>query len=46
VSPGDPDGFPHMEGPYCVHQVNLKSGEGGKLICFEFIFLMRFTNSL
>jgi hypothetical protein len=32
----DPDGFPHMEGLYCVHQVDLQSGEGGELICFEF----------
>jgi hypothetical protein len=42
----DPDGFPHMEGLYCVHQVDLQSGEGGKLICFEFIFLMHFINAL
>ena len=42
----DPNEFPHREGPYCVHQVNLQSGEGGKLICFELIFLMHFINAL
>jgi hypothetical protein len=30
------DIFPHMEGLYSVHQVDLHSGEGGELICFEF----------
>jgi len=32
----DPYIFSHMEGLYYVHQVDLQSGEGGEIICFEF----------
>jgi len=42
----DPDEFPHMKGLYCVHLVYLQSGEGGKIIFFEFIFIMHFINGL